>query len=188
MTAAAEFNALLETHCSGVERDRLVVYAELLEQWSARHNLVRYADRRELVERHLADALAGAPHMGERGRLLDVGSGAGLTGIPLLVVHGGWRGVLLEPRQKRWAFLRLVIRELELNATAECSRYQDLRDRDPWDLITARAVGDHRNLLAWSKTKLSDTGAVHLWITEGAEEELRRLSGWRVLSSRLPGL
>ena len=92
MTAQREFLDLLEPHCSGVERDRLALYAELLERWAGRHNLVRFADRRELVERHLVDSLAGAEHMGRNGRLLDIGSGAGLPGIPLLITRPDWHG------------------------------------------------------------------------------------------------
>ncbi len=63
------------------------------------------------------------------GTLLDVGSGAGLPGVPLLIARPGWRGVLLEPRQKRWAFLKTVIRELELDAEAVDRRYEELRRR-----------------------------------------------------------
>jgi 16S rRNA (guanine527-N7)-methyltransferase len=188
MTAHEEFLELLEPHCCGAERDRLARYAELLERWAARHNLVRFADRRELVERHLVDALAGAEHMGGEGRLLDIGSGAGLPGIPLLVVRPEWRGCLLEPRQKRWAFLRLVIRDLGLNAEAQRSRYQEFGGAGPWDVIAMRAVGGHRELLAWSRGELSADGHVWLWTTEDLVVELRGESGWRVLSSPLPGL
>jgi len=188
MTARAEFLELLEPHSCGAEHHRLALYAELLERWAARHNLVRFADRRELVGRHLVDALAGAEHMGRAGRLLDIGSGAGLPGIPLLVARPEWRGCLLEPRQKRWAFLRLVIRELGLNAEAECVRYQDFRGVEPWDVITMRAVGGHPGLLDWSREKLSAGGGVWFWTTEGAVDELRGQTGWRVLSSPLPGL
>ena len=112
MSGPGSFAELLSIHVEGQALDRLICYAELVERWSARHNLVRYSTRQELVERHIADALAAAPRLGAEGRLLDVGSGAGLPGVPLLAARPRWRGVLLEPRQKRWAFLRTVIREL----------------------------------------------------------------------------
>jgi 16S rRNA (guanine527-N7)-methyltransferase len=188
MTAQREFLDLLEPHSCGVERDRLALYAGLLERWAARHNLVRFADRRELVERHLVDSLAGAEHMGRRGRLLDIGSGAGLPGIPLLIARPEWRGCLLEPRQKRWAFLRLVIREIGLDAEAQRVRYQEFRGAGPWDVIVMRAVGGHRGLLDWSRGELAAGGWVWLWTTAEVVEELRAERGWRVLSSPLPGL
>jgi 16S rRNA (guanine527-N7)-methyltransferase len=98
------------------------------------------------------------------------------------------RGVLLEPRQKRWAFLRTVVRELELEATVERARFQDLPRGGPWSLITARAVGDHETLLAWARGRLAPGGRVALWSTEDDERRLDRLAEWRVLSSKLPGL
>ena len=188
MTAQREFLDLLEPHCSGVERDRLALYAELLERWAGRHNLVRFADRRELVERHLVDSLAGAEHMGRNGRLLDIGSGAGLPGIPLLITRPDWHGCLLEPRQKRWAFLRLVIREIGLDAEAQRVRYQEFHGAGPWNVIAMRAVGGHHALLDWSRGELAADGRVWLWTTEEVVAELRGVSGWRVLSSPSPGL
>ncbi len=168
---------------------RLVRYAELLEQWSSTHNLVRWNGREQLVERHIADALAARAVLGDRGVLLDVGSGAGLPGVPLLAVHPGWRGVLLEPRQKRWAFLRLVVRELELQAKALRQRYQDYRGADgPFDVVTARALGGYGELLGWARTRLNDGGHVLLWATADVERGLADLPGWRVLSSPLPGM
>jgi 16S rRNA (guanine527-N7)-methyltransferase len=167
---------------------RLARYAELVERWSARHNLVRFADRHELIGRHLVDALAGASALKGTGRLLDVGSGAGLPGVPLLVVRPRWSGVLLEPRQKRWAFLKLVIRELNLSAEAVCARYRDLASEERWDCITARALGGHEDLLSWAANRLSETGEVLLWTTLETEARLAELPAWRVLSSALPGL
>ncbi len=183
--AAPAFRELLAEVAAGVELDRLVRYAELLEQWSAVHSLVRFADRQELVRRHLLEALAAAPLLGERGRLLDVGSGAGLPGVPLLVARPGWRGVLLEPRQKRWAFLKLVIRELGLEAEAVAARYQELGEGE-YDAITERALGGGEELLAWAGGRLAPGGSLLLWTTV---EDLGRLTaapGWRVLSFALP--
>jgi 16S rRNA (guanine527-N7)-methyltransferase len=188
MTAGTEYRELLAPHVSGEDLRRLVRYAELLERWSARHSLVRFGSRRELVERHLVDALVAVPFMPPAGRLLDVGSGAGLPGVPLLAVCAGLTGTLLEPRQKRWAFLRLVIRELGLDAGAERARFEALEPGRSWDRITARAVGGDADLLAWARDRLEPDGEVVLWTTSEGEARLRSSSGWRVLSSAIPGL
>ena len=188
MIGEPSFAALLAPHAAAAQATRLARYAELVERWSARHNLVSFANRRELVDRHIVDALAGAEALGGSGVLLDVGSGAGLPGVPLLVVRPGWRGVLLEPRQKRWAFLKVVVRELGLDAEAVCARYNDLDAEARWDRIAARAVGGHEALLAWARGHLTARGEVMLWTTVETELALSALPGWRVLSSRLPGL
>ena len=166
----------------------MVRYAELLETWSARHNLVSFSHRRELVERHLMDALAGIRLLERKGKLLDVGSGAGLPGVPLLIGRPEWQGVLLEPRQKRWAFLKMVIRELGLAAEAVDQRYEKLPAGQCFDLVTARAVGGHKALVAWARSHLLDGGGVALWTTKDGEHEVAGLAGWRVLSWPLVGL
>ena len=182
------FAELLSAHAEGSALMRLARYAELVERWSGRHNLVRYSSRSELVQRHILDALAAAPLLAGRGRLLDIGSGAGLPGVPLLAVRPQWSGLLLEPRQKRWAFLRTVVRELGLAADVACSRYQDLGECPPFDVVTVRAVGDHHALLEWARGRLVRTGEVVMWTTIDIEAALQAVAGWRVLSSRLPGL
>ena len=76
----SELIELLGESVEGQALHRLVRYGELLEQWSGMHNLVRFRSRRELVERHLLESLAVCEHLERRGRLADVGSGAGLPG------------------------------------------------------------------------------------------------------------
>lgn len=188
MTARPSFVELLRGHLEDEALARMVRYAELLETWSVRHNLIRFGDRRELVERHLLDALCGVHLLEGRGTLLDIGSGAGLPGVPLLVARPGWRGVLLEPRQKRWAFLKLVIRELGLDAEAVDRRYEDLRTEGPFDLVTVRAVGGHGGMVDWAARRLAEDGGVALWTTVEGERDLAEKDGWRVLSWPAAGL
>lgn len=181
------FLELLEGRVPAAAVPRLACYARLIERWSAHHNLVRFGTRKELVERHIAEALALFGFMGETGRLLDVGSGAGLPGVPLLCARPQWSGVLLEPRQKRWAFLKTVVRELGLEAEVIAARYEDWQE-EGFSLITARAVGGHEALLKFARGALVPGGTVALWATEEEEARLRSLLGWRVLSSPLIGL
>lgn len=188
MTGAVSYRELLAEHVAGEALELMVRYAELLESWSARHNLVRFSTRRELVERHLLDAMAGARLMEGSGTMIDIGSGAGLPGVPLLLARPHWSGVLLEPRQKRWAFLKMVIRELGLDAEAVDQRFEDLPAETRYDLVTARAVGGHEALLSWARSRLSDGGAVALWTTIESEKKLSESGDWRVLSWPLVGL
>ncbi len=178
------FRDLLAPHADGLALDRLVRYAELLERWAATHNLVHYHSRAELVHGHIADAICDGGPRGARGHLADVGSGAGLPGIPRLCLACGWSGLLLEPRQKRWAFLRTVVRELGLPVVVERARYQDA---DPetgrYDEVTARGVGGHRSLLQWARPRLTTGGAVLLWIGREDAAALGSLADWRVVTS-----
>ena len=191
MSAADELRALLgEVVADGAVARRLAAYLELLERWGRVHNLVRVGSREELVRRHVVEALAGVGALaGRQGVLVDVGSGAGLPGIPLLVAAAGWRGVLVEPRRKRWAFLNTVVRELGLDAEVVERRYQDLGPvPGAVDVVCARALGGHRELAEWARPRLAAGGKGLLWVTVAEVGEMRGWPGWHVVSSPLPGL
>ena len=181
------FSDLLQDRAPQRAIDRLAAYCEILEKWASRHNLVRVSGRRELVDRHILESLAPIEHLGQTGRLVDIGSGAGLPGVPLLCAMDRWSGLLVEPRQKRWAFLSLIVRELGLDARVLRSRYETLNE-GRFDLVTARAVGGHEALLAWAPEHLAPAGEVALWATIDEARRLGGLSGWSVLSSPLLGL
>ncbi len=183
----ASFTELLQGRAPSGSIDRLVAYGELLERWAGRHNLVKVADRQELVDRHILESLAPLNSINATGRLADVGSGAGFPGIPLLCAMDGWSGLLIEPRKKRWAFLGLVIRELGLNAEVVRDRYEAVEEKG-FDMVTARAVGGHEALLTWAAGHIKPTGVVVIWATVDDERRLGGLSGWSMLSSPLPGL
>jgi 16S rRNA (guanine527-N7)-methyltransferase len=179
---------LLDRFGDEVVAERFAGYLRLLESWSKTHNLVRFTDREELLNRHLLEPLPLAEKLNREGLLLDIGSGAGLPGIPILIARPGWRGVLLEPRQKRWAFLRMVVRELGLQAEVIDQRFEEFEGPEKFNLVTARAVGRHEELAEWVRPRLATGGSLALWVGQRDEAVLRRLSGWHVLSSPVLGL
>ncbi len=97
--------------------DQLLKHVELLERWNRTHNLVGPGSTELWLERHTLDSLAAAPFL-PPGRGFDVGSGAGFPGIPLAVARPDCPRTLVEPREKRAAFLVNVLAALGLgNAT-----------------------------------------------------------------------
>lgn len=120
-------------------------YVELLDTWRTRANLVSVAGRDELLRRHVLDSLAAAARLQAMGsvQVLDVGSGAGLPGVPLAIACPAARVTLLEPRRKRVSFLRTVARECSTwNIQVAEGRAQDLSGSDgrPWDVVLSRAT------------------------------------------------
>lgn len=93
--------------------DRLLKHLQLLERWNGTHNLVGPGSPEIWLERHTLDSLAAAPHL-PTGQGFDVGSGAGFPGIPLAVARPDCRFTLVEPREKRAAFLANAIAALGL--------------------------------------------------------------------------
>lgn len=124
------------------DQGKLDRYAALIRAWAPKLDLVSPGDLERFEERHVADSLrvldlvAAAP----AGVCCDVGSGAGLPGVPLAIASGRrWR--LLEPRARRAAFLDEVVRELELDCevvrmTAQEAAKEGLR----YAVVTARAL------------------------------------------------
>ena len=91
-------------------------YAELVRAFSDKLDLVSPGDLSRFEERHIRDSLRALPYVRQAppGPAVDVGSGAGLPGIPLAIADPERRWRLLEPRQRRAAFLEEVVRDLDL--------------------------------------------------------------------------
>lgn len=146
--------------------DRLERYVDELERWNARSNLVGEHDRRALVERHVVDSLAAVPVVRAVGadlRIADVGSGAGLPGVPLAIVLEPREMVLVEPRRKRASFLRAVRRLLpDLPLRVVEGRVEDLaatsEDTASFDAVTSRAALDDSDLCNAAAPLLRDGG------------------------------
>lgn len=95
---------------------RLDAYADLVRSWAGRLDLVSPGDLERFEARHIDDSLRLIPLLEAipEGRAIDVGSGAGLPGIPLAIAAPGRTWRLLEPRARRAAFLEEAVRTLEL--------------------------------------------------------------------------
>jgi 16S rRNA (guanine527-N7)-methyltransferase len=153
---------------------RLEAYERLLRAWAPRLDLFSPGDLGRLRERHIEDSLRVLPVLQDRrGPCIDVGSGAGLPGIPLAICapHLRWR--LLEPRKKRAAFLEEVVRELGLEcevvvATAEqAAKDPDLSEAH--DLATARALAPPLEAFRMLGPLLRDGGLAVVFLGKGAE-------------------
>lgn len=123
-------------------RHRLLAYVQLVEKWNRVYNLTAVRESERMVPQHLLDALAVAPHM--RGRtLLDVGSGAGLPGIPLSLARPELAVTLLEANHKKAAFLRQASIELDLsNVEVVNARVEEWRAPSLYDTVISRAFSD----------------------------------------------
>ncbi len=171
--------------------DRLLAYLELIAKWNRVYNLTAIEDLGRMVSHHLLDSLAVLPHVDAQ-RLLDVGSGAGLPGIPLALARPSLEVTLLEASQKKAAFLQQAAIELELaNVRVVHARAEDWRPQARFPRIIARAVAALGEFVTRTGHLLEPGGR---WLAmKGAypQGEIARLAGARVLQVvplRVPGL
>lgn len=168
----------------------LAKYLELLKRWNQTMPLTSIQDDTEIVARHFGESIfAGSLLPIRRGRLADVGSGAGFPGLPLKIAFPELEVALLEPNLKKCAFLREVQVALGLSSVEVVrTRYEDFHSApDSFDFVCCRALGGYKRLLVWSKAVLKPGGHVILWLGTEDSNVLTRVKGWNwALPVRLP--
>ncbi|MFN7752131.1 MAG: 16S rRNA (guanine(527)-N(7))-methyltransferase RsmG [Pseudomonadota bacterium] len=126
------------------QRRRLLDYVELIAKWNQVHNLTAIRDVSRMVTHHLLDSLAvlraiDAPAR----RVLDVGSGAGLPGIPLAIARPAWWVTLIDSHHKKGAFLAQAVGELGIgNARVVVDRVEAWQPEERFDAVISRAFSD----------------------------------------------
>lgn len=136
-----EAAAALDVAVDPRQASQLDTYELLLRERAAPLGMIAEADRPRIRERHILDCLRAAALVGAAESAYDLGSGAGLPGIPLAIAEPELRVTLVEARRNRAAFLELAVDELALpNVSVFVGRAEDLIARV--DLVAARAFTD----------------------------------------------
>ena len=116
-------------------------YIELLVKWNARHNLTAVRDPLDMIYKHVLDSLALIPFLSS-GNTVDVGTGAGLPGVPLALVRPEQSFVLLDSNQKKITFIEHVILSLPLtNVTPILTRVEVYHPPELFQRVISRAFG-----------------------------------------------
>ena len=147
----------------GGARERLLDYMALLVKWNRTYNLTAIRDPLAMVGHHLLDSLAVLPHLSPAaaGRVADVGSGAGLPGIPLAIARPDWHVALAEASQKKAAFLRQAVIELRLrNVEVHEGRVEAWRPQPLFDVVISRAFAALTDFIAACRHLLAPAGAL----------------------------
>ena len=152
IAGANELGLVLDT----AQSERLIDYIELLARWNATYNLTAVRDPSDMVTRHLLDSLAIAPHVHGQS-LVDLGTGAGLPGIPLAVLEPQRAITLVDSNGKKIRFLREAVRVLGLsNVRVEQARAEDVRGS--FDCVVARAFASIADFLRFGGHLIAPDG------------------------------
>lgn len=171
-------------------RQKLLDYLALLAKWNKVHNLTAIRDTQEMVTLHLLDSLAVLPYITTT-RLLDVGSGAGLPGIPVAIVRPDIQVTVLDSSHKKTTFQRQAKAELGLdNLQVVCSRVEQYQPPQKFQQIVSRAFSDLAEFVKLTSHLLDKQGA---WLAmKGVHpyDELAQLGemSTEVLPLAVPGL
>lgn len=183
-TGVAQLGLILPT---GAE-SRLQAYLALLAKWNRTYNLTAIRDQEQMVTHHLLDSLAVLPHLGDVATLADVGSGAGLPGLPLAICRPDLQVLSVESSQKKAAFQQQAKIQLGLtNVSIHCGRIEALKGS--FDAAISRAFAEMADFV-----RVAGHLTRRLLAMKGAypQDELDRLpAGWRVVEAvrlTVPGL
>ena len=136
---------------SPFQQEHLLAYLALLIKWNKAYNLTAVRDPDEMVSRHLLDSLSVMSFIHSE-RWLDVGSGGGMPGIPLSILHPDKQVTVLDSNGKKTRFLTQVKLELKLdNLTVIHKRVEEFQPAQPFTGIISRAFSSMENFTGWTR-------------------------------------
>jgi 16S rRNA (guanine527-N7)-methyltransferase len=161
----------------GARLPAAVHFTELLAEHGVERGLIGPKEVERLWDRHVLNSAVVAELLPPECRVVDVGSGAGLPGIPLMLARPDIDVVLLEPMARRVAWLEEVSELLDLKLTVVRGRAEERSVRDRLgghDVVTARAVAPLARLAEWCLPLLREGGRLLALKGAGAKDELAR--------------
>ncbi len=171
---------------------RLISFLELIAKWNRVYNLTAIREADKALTHHVLDCLAVLPHL-TGGRTADVGSGAGLPGIPLALARPDWRVTLIESNHKKSTFLTQALAELGIaNAAVAAERVETVEPAGGFDLVISRAFSDLPEYVRLSGRLVAPDGTLVAMKGLYPDEELALLpADWRVetvIPLKVPGI
>ncbi|MDO5681593.1 MAG: 16S rRNA (guanine(527)-N(7))-methyltransferase RsmG [Propionibacteriaceae bacterium] len=153
-------------------------YHDLLATQGIEWGLIGPREVDRLWERHVLNSVALADLIGEGSDVIDVGSGAGLPGIPLAILRPDLGVTLLEPLLRRYNFLSQVVDNLGISERVGVERGRAEDYDGEFDVVTCRAVARLEKLLPWVTGLLGQRGEILALKGSSAEEELSAVSAY----------
>lgn len=167
----------------------LLTFIELLEKWNKTYNLTSIRHPEEMVRFHILDSLVILPWL-KGPNIIDIGTGAGLPGIPLAIFASKFNFVLLDSNAKKTRFVQQVVLEIALKNVTVChSRVEDYQPKTTFNTGITRAFSDLPKMLDLSRHLLTDKGVLLAMKGERPEQELQKISlPYSIFALKVPGI
>jgi len=181
--------AQLNLNLDSAQIDQLLTYISLIEKWNKAYNLTAVRDRQEMVTTHLLDSLAILPHL-TGSRLADIGTGAGLPGIPLAICRPDWQLSLVDSNSKKTRFVQQAVLELKLsNVEVVHARVESLQPAVAFDTVLCRAFASMPDIVRLCRHLLTASGQIIAMKGQTPHEELMQIAeDYQVIALRVPGI
>jgi 16S rRNA (guanine527-N7)-methyltransferase len=169
---------------------QLLAYIQLLDKWNRHFNLTSVRAPVEMVSRHLLDSLSIYPYL-HGDRIIDVGTGAGLPGIPLSVMAPENSFFLLDSNQKKQVFVSQVVKSLSLkNVQCVHATVKTYQPEQKFSTIVTRAFAPVAHMIELTAHLLADDGLFLAMMGKPLQQEQALPPGYkieRIVSLQVPG-
>lgn len=179
---------LLNLDVTDHQVDQLLAFIKLIEKWNKAYNLTAIRNREEMARLHILDSLAIVPHVEGR-RVIDIGTGAGLPGIPLAICLPEIRFTLLDSNAKKTRFVQQVVLELKLkNVDVIHTRVEDYHPEAGYDAVLTRAFASLSDMVKLTAHLLAENGVLLAMKGQTPDAELAEITAKKsVVSISVPG-
>jgi 16S rRNA (guanine527-N7)-methyltransferase len=169
--------------------EAMLKFINLINKWNKAYNLTAVRDPLEMVDLHLLDSLAILPHV-KSPRLADIGTGAGLPGIPLAICLPDCQFTLVDSNSKKTRFVQQAVLELQLkNVEVVHSRVELFKPQHLFSTVISRAFANMGDIVNLTGHLLAEDGLLLAMKGQIPEQELAELSlDYTVIPLNVPGI
>ena len=179
--------AELKLNLDAAQIEKLLAFIKLIEKWNKAYNLTAVRDVQEMVSMHLLDSLAILPYI-QGPSIADIGTGAGLPGIPLAICCPDYRFTLVDSNSKKTRFVQQAVLELQLkNVQVVHSRVESLKPQSLFATVISRAFASMADILRLTSHLQAEDGVLLAMKGQVPGEELAVLNQhYQVIAVKVP--